>query len=188
MSKSSLQQIIEARVDGDLQRLSAASLRHVYEIYAQTNRRSLALLGAWQQRESHEVNLCNTDRLRNQIRSAQLGFCPLVLHCRLADDTWTVEPWVRAYGLTVDRAVRLAQEYRQEFVAFSGPGIGAEFKVLWFLKATGAIGLVESFPAFDPMLIAAYFYRRGLAFEYLPRGFFEGMAAGLCERAYRRRR
>lgn len=106
MSKSSLQQIIEARVDGDLQRLSAASLRHVYEIYAQRNRRSLALLGAWQQRESHEVNLCN----------------------------------------------------------------------------------IESFPAFDPMLIAAYFYRRGLAFEYLPRGFFEGMAAGLCERAYRRRR
>jgi hypothetical protein len=79
----------------------------------------------------------------------------------------------------------LATEYHQPFLGFSGPGIGAEFNVLWFLKARRTIGYVESFARFEPWAIAAYFYRRELIFEYLPRGFFEGIVAGLREKAYR---
>jgi hypothetical protein len=109
-----------------------------------------------------------------------------MLYCKLPDGAWSPEPWLWAWNIALDRAVRLATEYHHECLGFSGPG-GAEFQVIWFLKGTGAVGHVDTFLAFDPMLIAEYFYRRGLVFEYLRRGFFEGMVAGLHEKAYRAR-
>jgi len=48
MAKSSLYEIIEARLDDDLQRLSAASLRHIYQIHVRWNGHPFALLSAWQ--------------------------------------------------------------------------------------------------------------------------------------------
>jgi hypothetical protein len=71
-----IHEIVEAPVDGDLVRLSTASLRHVYNIQARRDGNSFALLSAWQEGERHEVNLRNSDRLRHQLRSARLQFVP----------------------------------------------------------------------------------------------------------------
>lgn len=82
MRQYSLRDIGEARVDGDLLRLSEASLAYLCELRAQTNPTSFGLLSAWRKCGTQEANLRNTDRLRHQIRSARLGMSHLVLHCR----------------------------------------------------------------------------------------------------------
>ncbi len=81
--------------------------------------------------------------------------------------------------------MKLAREYRQQFIGYLGPETDREFRLLWLYADNPRMQHVERFRTYDD--VAASLWQRGLALEYLPQGFIESIWAGLYERRYRSR-
>ena len=81
-----------------------------------------------------------------------------------------------SHNIALDWAVRLAAEYHQQFLGFSGPGIDAEFKVLWFLKARGSLTCRRSTYRIFPRLLFA----NPVGCTYTQRTVWSGTLRGRC--------
>ena len=94
------------------------------------------------------------------------------------EGTCALEPWVWTHGVRLQTAVKWAQTYRQDTIAFSGRETDGEFHILTIDEEAGAVTNVERFHKFDPIAVASWYSVRGLRFQYVPCGWMEGVWMG----------
>ena len=98
------------------------------------------------------------------------------------EGTCALEPWVWTHGVRLQTAVKWAQTYRQDTIAFSGRETDGEFHILTIDEEAGAVTNVERFHQFDPIAVAAWYSERGLVFDHVAQGWFEGVWLGRVKR------
>ena len=177
-----LEGIIAARLDGDLVRLSALTVGRVYVHHLATRTGSFALLTAWRDGGGPEINRRNSRRLQQQFRAAQIGFGRLIARWTKGDFTYAIEPWLWVHGVRLETAVKLASKYGQDAIGFSGRETAGAFEILKLDAEAGAVTNVERFHQFDPIAVAAWYSERGLVFDHVAQGWFEGVWLGRVKR------
>ncbi len=175
MRSYTLEEVAAAKVAWDLPRLSEASLGLTHQRYVHGGHASFALLTAWRDGEREEVNRAHDERLRQYFRSARCGLSALRAYYRREDTTWATDLWLWVHGIRRAPALKVVREYQQDLVVYAGPESGGAVQVMWLYRDRPLIGHVDRFPAFDAAELAAYFWHRWMAFEFVPGGFIEAL-------------
>jgi hypothetical protein len=58
---------------------------------------------------------------------------------------------------------------------YAGPDTGGAFEARWLDAESGAIVALDRMGDFDAAVVAEFYWEHGVAFEYVPVGWFEGM-------------
>ena len=175
--------ILRAKAQG-LDALNEASLGRVYQHYLKSKKTSFGILTSWREKEEDPKNVENKRNfkaLRNDIRSAGLGFFRLLGHWKqVGQDEVTAEPSLFVPGISKQLITKLSRKYDQDAVVWSGPETGGNV----ILIARG--GSEQSIGKFHPGRIAQFYssVRGGSftfeGFEYPPQTSMQALLAQLA--------
>ena len=147
-----------------------ASLGRIYQHYLASGQKSYAILTSWRSDLAEPVNLENVERLKQMIRSAQLGFSKLLGKWKNDKDEIVSEPSFFIPGISLELAKKIQEKFNQDAIVYAGPE--TEGKVFLYSRDGSTMDLGK----FHPTRIGDIFSEiKGKSFT------FAGVAMGFMD-------
>lgn len=119
--KATVTDIVDAMHEGDLEKLTAASLGRIWQHVQDLTTQSFAMLTPWQAARSVPENKALLQRFKRELRGQGFGFVQLIGHWKDQQ-----EPSFFVPGMDLATAHRIGNAYNQDAVIYGGPDSGAK--------------------------------------------------------------
>ena len=123
----SLQDIAEAYISHDPDRMTEATMSRVWQHHAQSGHKSFALMTSWRSDVPHEQNLNNWESFKQEIKDHGHGYSLMRgkgQEEHPSDPNKTISTWepsAMVHGISLDHAKALGKKHNQWGILYSGP-------------------------------------------------------------------
>jgi hypothetical protein len=126
----SLQDIAEAYISHDPDRITEATMSRVWQHHAQTGHKSFAIMTSWRGDASHEHNLNNWESFKQELKDHGHGYSLMRgkgQEEHPSDPNKTISTWepsAMVHGISLEHAKALGKKHNQWGIMYSGPETG----------------------------------------------------------------